>query len=130
MASAKQKAAARRNIKKAQAARKKKGGKKTASRRAPTRSSPKKKGGKKNVANNNGNGRVNQKALMSGFISGAIAPFARNALGPFGDGATALGVGIFQRDKTLQTIGALRLGETLSSGLDLSSGNGNGGNLI
>lgn len=69
--------------------------------------------------------KFGNKALVGGLIAGALAGAVQGYLGvPYGDDIAILGYGLFTNNKTLQTIGAIGLGNDLVSGF---TGGMNGG---
>ncbi len=74
-------------------------------------------------------GGINTNAMMKGVIAGAGATLIKKYINvPYADDLAVLGVGIFMKDKTLQTIGAVGLGSDLVSGF--TGGNGGTGGYI
>ncbi len=73
-------------------------------------------------------GGLNTNAMMKGVIAGAGATLIKKYLNvPYADDLAVLGVGIFMKDKTLQTIGAVGLGSDLVAGFTGGNGGGTGG---
>jgi hypothetical protein len=82
---------------------------------------------KSNRRRNNMN--LGNKAIVGGIIAGAAATMIKRYVNaPFADDLAVLGTGIFMKDKTLQTIGAVGLGSDLGSMFPGGNG-GNGGYL-
>jgi len=70
-------------------------------------------------------GGINTNAMMKGIIAGAGATLIKKYINvPYADDLAVLGVGVFMKDKTLQTIGAVGLGSDLVGSF---TGGGNGG---
>lgn len=67
------------------------------------------------------------KPMIDGLIVGAAGGFLRGKI-PYSDALVALGVGYFRNNTTLKTIGAMELGQALTSGM--AGGNGNGGGYL
>jgi len=77
-------------------------------------------------------GGINTNAIMKGVIAGAGATVIKKFINvPFADDLAVLGVGVFMKDKTLQTIGAVGLGSDLvgqfGGAIGLNGGAGGGG---
>lgn len=72
--------------------------------------------------------RLGNKAIIGGLAAGAISGAAQRYVGvPFVDDIAILGYGMFSKNKTLQTIGAIGLGNDLAA--RFLPGNGNGGGM-
>ena len=68
------------------------------------------------------------KPIIDGVLVGAAGGFLRGKI-PYSDALVALGVGYFRNNTTLKTIGAMELGQALTSGM-FGGGNGNGGGYL
>lgn len=68
------------------------------------------------------------KPIIDGILVGAAGGFLRGKI-PYSDALVALGVGYFRNNTTLKTIGAMELGQALTSGMGFG-GNGNGGGYL
>lgn len=76
-------------------------------------------------------GGINTNAIMKGIIAGAGATVIKKFINvPFADDLAVLGVGVFMKDKTLQTIGAVGLGSDLVGQFGGAIGGAGGGGYI
>jgi len=74
--------------------------------------------------------KLGNQALVGGLIAGAVSGLATRYLNiPFVDDIAILGYGMFSNNKTLQTIGAIGLGNDLVNRFAPGMG-GNGGSGI
>jgi len=73
---------------------------------------------------------LGNKAIIGGLIAGAISGIATRYMNaPYVDDIAILGAGIFTKNKTLQTIGAVGLGNDLITTYAPGNG-GNGGGFL
>lgn len=99
--------------------------KKAQRKRTGTRTTRRRKtSSKKRIYRRKSSMRLGNKAIVGGIVAGAISGAATRYLNmPFVDDIAILGYGMFSNNKTLQTIGAIGLGNDLAARF-LPGGNG------